>query len=680
MHLITCIASFCGVLPFLLSAAQLLSQPTIFSSPLSPRIANYKIDVRLDTETRTLHGEQKLTWRNDSDDHLTELQFHLYLNAFRNERSTFMKEARGWLHGRPAVFDHWGAIDVESIWTEDGEDLAGQIEFIHPDDDNEEDSTSFRLPLLKPLPPGETIVLNMDFTARLPEPPLARSGTKADYFFAGQWFPKIGVYIDGAWNCHQYHANSEFFADFGVYDVRITVPEKNIVGATGIEVSVTKNGDGTATHYYRAEDVHDFAWTTSPAFVEFSSRVQDVDIRLLLQPDHIRQAQRHLEAARVAVEYFQNWYGDYPFPNLTVVDPRRGAGGTGGMEYPTLITGATYYNLPAGLRLVEQVIIHEFGHNYWYHLVASNEFEESWLDEGINTFAESEIMNAHYGEGELVDFLGIKVDAIQYKRLEYLLVPSVDPVVQDSWEFVSELSYAANSYAKPALILATLRDLIGAEKMKEILRTYLERWRFKHPKTEDFVAVANQVAGTDLSWFFEQALYSTAVLDYAVDSLYCSEIAPAEPSEHGRANADSASRLHSASERLGPHDSSTGVIFDSLHAPARFHRSGVQIHRLGEFKFPVEVLLIFENGERVNEHWDGQELSKQLVYLKPARLLSAEIDPERKVLLDVNLTNNSKTLEKQNLGINKLAARFLFLMQFLMDQPEVANFLLLLNL
>jgi len=164
------------------------------------------------------------------------------------------------------------------------------MEFIHPDDDNAEDKTVFRLPLAKPLAPNDSIVVNIDFTAKLPQPPFARTGAKEEYFFVAQWFPKIGVYIDHQWNCHQFHANSEFFADYGVYNVKMTVPEKNILGATGLLVEKKPNGDGTATHFYHAEDVHDFAWTTSPEFVEFTGKTQDVEIRVLLQPDHVDQS------------------------------------------------------------------------------------------------------------------------------------------------------------------------------------------------------------------------------------------------------------------------------------------------------------------------------------------------------------------------------------------------------
>jgi hypothetical protein len=638
---------------------------------LSPRIANYDINVRLDTEKKMLHGRETLKWFNKSGDVINELQFHLYLNAFRNSHSTFMKESGGVSRGNKIDKDGWGFIEIDKISSAVGEDWTGLMEFIHPDDDNAEDKTVFRLPLAKPLRPNDSIVVNIDFTAKLPQPPFARTGAKEEYFFVGQWFPKIGVYIDNQWNCHQFHANSEFFADYGVYNVRMTVPEKNIVGATGSLVEKKTNADGTATHFYHAEDVHDFAWTTSPEFVEVTGRTQDVDIRVLLQPDHADQGLRHIEAAKAAVEYFQNWYGDYPFPNLTVVDPRRGAAGSGGMEYPTLITAGTAYGLPEGLRLVELVIIHEFGHNFWYHLLASNEFEESWMDEGINTYTEIQIVNDKYGPvGDMINFLGIKLNGLQQHRGTYLFNADYDPTVRRVWEYYSGGSWGANSYSRPGVLLTTLQNYLGKETMRNVMRAYVERWCFKHPKTRDFIKVANETSGQNLDWFFEQALFSNATLDYSVDRVFTREV----KKEEGFDFDLSISQPDSAMTNGANHNSKSNDSVKSAGKP-KMYDSGVHVRRLGAFKFPVEVVAIFANGEKVRETWDGQELWKKFRYLKPTKLVSATVDPENKIALDMNFTNNSKAVAASRLGANKLSARLLFWMQFLLDQPDFMSLL-----
>ena len=196
------------ILILLFSTSVLYSQKPMFEEPLSPRIANYKIDVTLDTEKKMLYGSELLTWKNDSNDEINELQFHLYLNGFKNESSTFMKESKG--RQRSSFADKkegWGWINIIKMQKEDGTDLTDRIEFIQPDDENEFDQTVIRVVLEKPIKPFEEINLNIDFEAKLPKV-FARTGYHQDFYMIGQWFPKIGVYeeageryaTEGQWN------------------------------------------------------------------------------------------------------------------------------------------------------------------------------------------------------------------------------------------------------------------------------------------------------------------------------------------------------------------------------------------------------------------------------------------------------------------------------------------------
>lgn len=690
---------FCLVM-ILVQVAGAQTPPVLFEKPLSPRIANYNIAVKLNTETRELDGNEVLVWHNKTRRPVKELQFHLYLNAFRNTKSTFMKESGGSHRGNKIAKDGWGFSEVQSLKVHYGKDLentlqylrpadapkvletaldlTGEMEFIQPDDGNPYDKTVFRVPLPRAVRPGEFVSVKIDFKAKLPSPPFARTGAKKEFFFVGQWFPKIGVFTDNGWNTHQFHRNSEFFADFGVYNVQMTVPSENIVGATGLQYALKENDDGTATHFYHAEDVHDFAWTTSPDYVEFTGKAQDVNIRVLMQPDHKNQGERYLRAAIKSVSAFQDRYGDYPFPNLTVVDPRRGAMGAGGMEYPTLITAGTVYGIPEGLRMPEMVILHEFGHNYWYHLLASNEFEESWMDEGINSYTEVQIMHDLFGpEGDAIDVLGVKVNDLQFQRMQYISFPDADPVVRKAWEFYSNGSYGVNSYSKPAMLLTTLQNYLGEDLMLKVMREYVKRWRFKHPTTRDFIAVVNDVTGQDLNWYFDQALYSRAVLDYSVSNVFTRKVKPDKGFDFDQSiSEDSTTATDEMSS--GPDSLAADGKTDSASGEAKskiLYFSGVDVRRLGEFKFPVEVEVVFQNGEVIREQWDGQGLWKKFRYTKPARLVSATVDPDFKIPLDVNVTNNSRTVKKQRLGLNKISARLMFWMQFLLDDPEFISLL-----
>ena len=189
-------------------------------------VVKYRIEaqLKLDDAKRPVEvdGRELLTWRNDSTTEVAELQFHLYLNAFRNEKSTFFRESRGSLRGERFASGEWGWIDISEMRTAAGEDLTPRIEYIHPDDDNVDDRTVIRVPLTTPVKPGEKISLDIRFNARL-QRVFAHTGYWGGFAMVGQWFPKIGVFEPAGrrgravagWNCHQFHANSEFYADFG---------------------------------------------------------------------------------------------------------------------------------------------------------------------------------------------------------------------------------------------------------------------------------------------------------------------------------------------------------------------------------------------------------------------------------------------------------------------------------
>ena len=297
----------------------------------SARNANYTITANLNPATRTLKGDALLTWRNVTSQPATSLRFHLYYNAWRNTRSSWMRE--GMLGGDTTLAERpeqdWGWIDITSIRVIGAggapADLTSRLRFIAPDDGNIDDRTLVELPLDAPVAPGATANVQITWASRVPRT-FARTGTIGNFYFLAQWFPKIGVLEESGWNAHQFHAATEFFSDFGVYDVRLTVPQGWIVGATGQERGRRDEGDGTVTHHYQANDVHDFAWTTSPDYLERTAAFEHpglpaVAMRLLLQPEHASQADRHFDATRATLRYYGEWFGPYPYPNITVIDP-----------------------------------------------------------------------------------------------------------------------------------------------------------------------------------------------------------------------------------------------------------------------------------------------------------------------------------------------------------------------
>src|SRR6185436_586525 len=600
-------------------AAIVFGQPDskIEPSPLSPRNANYTITARLDPATRTITGAETITWRNITTVSATELQFHLYWNAWKDNRSTFMRERAlaSSEADRPRTADDWARIDVTAIKV-GGEDRTATKRFITPDDDNPDDQTVMAVPLAQPIAPGMTATIEVEWRAHVPRP-FARTGAIGDFFFIVQWFPKLGVLQDDGWNCHQFHASTEFFSDFGVYDVSLTVPGKWPLGATGVEIKRFENTDGTTTYRYFQEDVHDFAWTTSPTYVERTARFEHprlppVEMRLLLQPEHAAQAERHFDATRTTLRYYGEWFGAYPYGHITIIDPAYQSG-AGGMEYPTLFTAGTRWIAPAGVTTPEGVTVHEAGHQFWYGMVANNEFEDAWMDEGLNTYSTARAIAQVYDPNVLaLRYFGGFVpwvfrDVVLSRETEGNRLPSYRHNAESDVPATPSFRYypatgGSITYDKTALWLNTMERWLGWPLMQRILSTHFERWKFRHPKPNDFFEVATEVAGRDLGPFFDQVYRSSNVFDYGVQDL--------------------------KSERDGGQ-----------------YRTTLVVRRHGEAIFPVDVAVTFGNGEQVTEHWDGTDRWKLYTFDRPFPALTAQVDPNRVLLLDVTYTNNSKTLE-----------------------------------
>ena len=228
-------------------------------TPLSQRVVAYDMDAKYNAKAHTLEGSETLTYHNLTGQALDTFPFHLYLNGFQ-PTSTWMREGKR--EGtRGQDFEKWdsksyGAEEIKSFEVVGQGDFTSQLQYIHPDDDNKDDRTVVQVRLSKPIPPDGYVQFKIKFHDQFPET-LERTGWNRDFVLGGQWFPKVGVWWHGAWNCHQFHAYTEFFADFGVYDVKLTVPQYEVVGASGVEVSSVNNPDGTKTVTYHGDDTRE---------------------------------------------------------------------------------------------------------------------------------------------------------------------------------------------------------------------------------------------------------------------------------------------------------------------------------------------------------------------------------------------------------------------------------------
>jgi len=613
--------------------------------PMSERVVHYEIDARYDADKHTVDATEVLTYHNLTGQPLDHFPFHLYQNAFQ-PNSTWVREAKV-AGSRDVNYEEWkekefGSEEIRSLQVVGQGDLTPQLRYIQPDDGNKDDKTVVDVHLPKAIAPGEYAQFKIAFQTRFPETQ-ARSGWKHDFVLGGQWFPKVGVFWHGAWNCHQYHAFTEFFADFGVYDVKLTVPQFEVVGASGVKLGEVNHADNTKTVSYHGDDIHDFAWTASPRYKVkedgvFPGQMGPVQMRILMQPAHWGQVARHEKILRQSLEQFESRYGPYPYKTITLVDPDGQE--AGGMEYPTFITGDTGWFMPDGNKLLEEVVEHEFGHQYWYGMVATNEFEDAWMDEGINSYTEVRVLDSILGKDtSVLNLAGATVGEREAQRLGYIGVADIDPMAQKAYDYYSLNSYFGVTYGKTASVLLTLEGIIGEDTMAKAMRAYFMKYRFTHPVKEDFLRTIEEVSGRDLRWYFNQAVHGSAVMDYTVMSV--------------------------ESYPVNWYEERKGLFRKHEEEKNSVYRSYVWVQRKEDFVMPVEIEIKFSNGEKVREHWDGVSRWTKFTYEKKAKVESAEIDPDHKIQIDRNDFNNSYTVEAHGKPARKLMNYWLFVTQWL---------------
>ncbi len=659
----------------------------------------YEIWVELDEQNKMLKGKEDIYWLNTTQEQIEDIWLHLYWNAFKNEKSTLLQESRQEsLLGIQVKDCHWGWVDITSAKLADGSDLLPTLEFVNRDEPlHPGDQTVVRLVLPEPLSPGQEVHLKLDFEAKIPRG-ILRTGYYEDSYFIAQWFPKPGVYEEGkGWNCHEYHLSSEFFAPFADFTVHITVPARYVVGASGKQVSSISDSEGKkVTYTFAQKSIHDFAWTAAPDFIKVERdfkaaqevseeeykevaeklgltpeevRLPDVKMILLIKPEHRAQVERHFKALRQAIKYYGLWFGPYPYETVTMVDPPFRTG-SGGMEYPTLFTAGTGVLRDKKVLSPEGVIIHEFGHGYWYGLVANNEFEEAWLDEGINTYSTGKVQAKAYGPGMLsASLFGLPLTwffnfpvyyDFELDRIGAIMTVELDPITTFSWHFYSRASYGMNVYFRASTCLSTLERLIGEDTMLRVLRTFQMRFRFRHPRTQDFIDVVNEVTGQDMSWFFEEFFFNTLDFDYGVSSLRSHEkkeflrgIFDVEGKKEKITTAD-ISRLKKEKRK-------------EKEKAEKIYTTEVKVRRFGEARVRgearIKLRVLFEDGSEEVRFWDGQKRWERFVLEKPSRAVSAEIDPDLVWLIDSNLANNSIRTKPCRKGILKVMMKLIFRVQ-----------------
>ena len=586
----------------------------------------YNIEAKLFPIEKQLLGSEIIEFENQTNKKLDALYFHLYYNAFKNTKSSFLKESGFDLLSNKELKDYkFGGIKINEIRIIEGEELTNKIEYISPDDNNKDDKTLIRIKLSEPILPFQRIQIKINFELIIPKI-FQRTGYVKDYFFIAQWYPKLcELNEQGKWNAHQFHKNSEFFSNFADYIVKITIPERFKIASSGYLLR-KENNQTTITYEFFQKKIHDFAFALYPYFnliidkIKLKGNDKETQIEIYYPPNHLNIAKRYLKILKFTMNFYAENIFPYPYKKITVVDPPIIGLKSGGMEYPTLITTGSLRILPNNLFMSELVTCHEFGHQYWYGIIATNEFEEAWLDEGINTFFEYEIMDKYFKRTpSFYNGNFFKIFDWQFGRVSYLLTPSIDKVNKNSWDFMNSNQYSTNVYNKTALLLRSLKNHLGEKRFYEFFRFYAERYKYKHPSTNDFINTFNEFFKEDFTWAFDQYINKNTKVDNAV--------------------------LKVNSKKIGKKYKNT-VIFA----------------RLKGF-FPVKLLIKLRNNKEIKYFWNTKENWKKIELIEDSPIEFASIDPNYEIVLDTNFLNNRIYLSNKRNGLSKFLLKISFYFQ-----------------
>jgi hypothetical protein len=547
----------------LISVSGLFAQQDYFQQYVA-----YEIHVTLNDSAHTLSAQEKILYVNHSPDTLNYLMFHLWPNAYKNDSTAFAKQQ---LRQRNTRFHYAKPKDrgyIDSLdFTVNGKKIKWKY---HP---SYIDVAKLYLP--EPLNPGDSITIETPFFVKLPQV-FSRLGHTGKHYEITQWYPKPAVYDRDGWHAMPYLNQGEFYSEFGQFDVYITLPKNYRIMATGDLVdgeaeyawldSLAQEGDslhalpkkefkarlkelrkqdkkrkkkkGKApkstqsppvlkTLHFHQEKVHDFAWFADQHWIVrkgtlfLADSTRKVTLWSFYLPKNAKLWENSIEYIHDAGYWYSRFYGDYPYNHITAVDGDLSAGG--GMEYPNI----TVISSGGSKNLLEMVIMHEVGHNWFYGILGSNERDHTWMDEGLNEYSNIRYWEKKYaskgGQFVLQDFLqnkaGIGKNA-SFDWLNYIqYLPSArsrdaQPLNLTANDY--ERSNYGQHYSKTAVFSWFLEHYLGEQKIDEIFQDYYETWKFKHPQPEDFKAIFRKHVDEDLSWYLEDVFTKTNYIDYGI--------------------------------------------------------------------------------------------------------------------------------------------------------------------
>ena len=575
----------------------------------------YSITAVLDTASKTLSGAEVIDYYYPGESQTAEIVLHLYPNAFR-DTTTLM--ARGDADIGAKIAAAPGFIDCDSIR------INGQPP----------DSISIRETLLyiyppRPIEPASKAIIELNFRLRIP-PTILRYGHDGhgNYLLA-HWYPILAGFQKGRQIVFDYGPHTEFFSNFSDYKINLTLPANFSVASTAGTGEPDSSVEGYSFYSLSSENVIDFAFGCGPAWMTQTTRHNDINIDIFYLPERRDMLPEFERTIAATLDYFGSRFFTYPYTTLTFIDFNPGSGG---MELPAMAAMSFGDRRNAVKSEALFAAIHETGHQWFYAVIATNEADEAWLDEGLTTYLTDKAAMYVLGQANAIDFLGIKLSMADMRPLMVRFLGSLDPLMTSGENFHND-NYSTNIYGRAPAVINTLEGILGTEAFEAALGEFAVRYKFGHPDSRDFMNSLEHSAGRELDRFFDMYIYGTARVDYEVASLN--------------------------SERLTNRNDTDSIRQDK-------YETIVEVRRGYDGVLPQEIVVCFEDGSKNTQHWDGQASYREFRSYSATPAVWAAIDTAYFYLIDENLANNSLKATPATQQLFSFCGSLGFLAQFLL--------------
>lgn len=461
----------------------------------SKGLNQYEISVDFNPEAKMLTCKQKVVYTNKTGDSLPHLYFHLYPNAYQYEDKPVFEKA-DWNQAYPNGFSP-GFLELSNVWINEK-----AVNFVIG-------GYSEDILMLFPengIAPDEKLIIEMEYSVLLPDC-MGRFGYGRNMYKIVNWYPIACVYDENGWNLDPYYIIGDpFYSDAANYEVMVSAPSEYILAATGEVQSKKNNGENTIWEI-RALAVRDFSLLAGNTFKTLSRQVG----KTLLTSYYYTEAagRKALDCAAESLAYFNEAFGEYPYPQYAVVESDFYIGG---MEYPNLIMLDHSLYQSSNSSYLELVTVHETAHQWWYGLVGNDQIADAWMDEGLTEYSTVLYYGNRYGKETEKEIYQNVIGEGKYRAFSsYQNYAATDETIhRPSYEFLDWINYDLLVYGKGAMLFHSLREEMGEEKFLQSLQKYYKDKQFQNAKKSDLIQAFNQVTGLDWQQHFDKWLYDAS--------------------------------------------------------------------------------------------------------------------------------------------------------------------------